>query len=102
MSSISTIGTGNTDLSTSSEYSRRFATVLSNARASDADPAKIYQAFASPITSRDATPEAMAPAAESFDYRWLAMFAAGAALGALVAALLTTRKKRTKKAARAD
>ncbi|MGO4592438.1 type VII secretion protein EsaA [Leifsonia sp. 2TAF2] len=88
-----TVATGTGDLAVSSEYSKRFATVFSNTRATGADPATIYDAFASPVTTTDRTPVAEPTAAAWFDYRWLVLFAAGSLIGALVCWLALRRKK---------
>jgi len=83
----------------SSTFSSRFSTVLANTRASGADPAKIYETFANPVTVKDTTPAAKANRSDAFDYRWIAVFAAGGLIGALIAAF--ARRHRPGKAPRA-
>lgn len=92
-----TIATGNTDLSTNSDYSKRFSTVLSNTRASGADPEKIYESFANPVTTKATTP-ATAAVTDAFDYRWLVVFVAGSLIGALLCYLTIRRNARSREA----
>jgi hypothetical protein len=79
----------------SSVFSSRFSTVLSNTRANGADPAKIYDTFANPVTAKDSTPPGKANRDNGFDYRWLAVFVAGSLVGAVVAGFAGRRKRRT-------
>lgn len=85
----------------SSAFSSRFSTVLSNTRATGADPAKIYETFANPVTAKDTTPAAKSTRGDGFDYRWIAIFVAGSLVGGLVAALVARRKRRTHGAGKA-
>jgi type VII secretion EsaA-like protein len=89
-----TIAADKDGVAKSSEFSSRFSTVLSNTRASGADPAKIYETFANPVTVKDTTPAAKADHGDGFDYRWIAIFVAGGLIGGLVAALVARRKRR--------
>jgi len=89
-----TIAADNAGVAQSGEFSSRFSTVLANTRANGADPAKIYQAFASPVTVKDTTPAAKAEHGTGFDYRWIAVFVAGSLIGGLVAALVARRNRR--------
>lgn len=93
-----TIATGDADLAASSDYSKRFSTVLSNTRASGADPEKIYESFANPVTAKATTPAASATVAEAFDYRWVVIFLAGSLIGALLCSLIIRRKGRSRAA----
>ncbi|WP_431219085.1 type VII secretion protein EsaA [Leifsonia xyli] len=88
-----TIGTGEADLSDSRAFSERFSTVLSNTRASGADPERIYDVFAAPVTTKDIT-DAEAAASPAFDYRLIAIFVAGSLIGALIAGLVARRRRR--------
>lgn len=88
-----TIAADQAGVEQSSEFSSRFSTVLSNTRASGADPAKIYEAFANPVMPKDTTP-ATAERGDGFDHRWIAIFAAGALIGGLLATLVVRRTRR--------
>ncbi|MFF9564963.1 type VII secretion protein EsaA [Leifsonia sp. NPDC014704] len=90
-----TISTGSSALATSSDYSERFSTVLANTRANGADPAKIYDSFANPITTTNSTPKAAATA-PAFDYTWIPVFLAGSLIGGLLTVLNSWRRKRTR------
>ncbi|NUU08119.1 type VII secretion protein EsaA [Leifsonia sp. C5G2] len=88
-----TIAAGSSGVAESSTFSSRFSTVLSNTRATGADPAKIYEVLANPVTAKDVTPRSTAVHSDGFDYRWIAIFAAGSLIGAL-SATLVRRKRR--------
>jgi len=90
-----TISTGSSALATSSDYSERFSTVLANTRANGADPAKIYDSFANPITTTNSTPKA-ATSAPAFDYTWIPVFLAGSLIGGLLTVLNSWRRKRAR------
>lgn len=79
-----TIATGSTDVANSSDYSTRFATVLSNTRANGVDPETIYETFANPVSANDTTPAAAAETSAGFDWRWAVLFAAGSLVGILL------------------
>ncbi|MEV8213083.1 type VII secretion protein EsaA [Leifsonia sp. NPDC077715] len=86
------IATGSADRTTAGDYSARFSTVLSNTRANGADPAKIYESFATPVTTRDTTSSSSNLGDSSFDYRWPAIFLAGTLIG-ILGAWLTMRRR---------
>lgn len=89
-----TIASANDALTQGSEFSRRFSTVLSNTRANGADPAHIYETFASPVTTTDVTPTDTAASSSPIDWRWGPIFLAGGLIGGLLSWLLSRRKRR--------
>ncbi|MFC4652347.1 type VII secretion protein EsaA [Lactococcus nasutitermitis] len=77
------IGNTNSDLKKSKDYSTNFSTVLSNTRATGANPNNIFNFFAKPLTTKNVTPKVATVTSKKFDVRWLLVFTSGLLIGVL-------------------
>jgi putative membrane protein len=85
---------GNTELGKNQQFYQNFSTVLANTRTQGVDTGKIHDFFSAPIDAKNITPE-RAAFPNTFDPKWMIVFAGGLLAGALATVL--SRTFRTKK-----
>ena len=84
---------GDIDVGRNSDFARNFSTVLANTRAPGADTRAIHDFFSAPIAAEDVSPQRVVSPG-GFDHNGVLVFAGGLLVGALVALLSRTFRRR--------